>query len=64
MKRKLSSKLIFGLLAVGILIISIITVAYAASSVDGCHTYCAKKYPTSFSHYSACMDGCLHAPQQ
>lgn len=49
-------------LSVVILIVSIGIVTTQAASLDACYKLC-KKYET-WKEFIACMDGCLHAPQE
>ncbi len=29
---------------------------------DRCHQFCGEQYPTSYSQYHACMNGCMNGP--
>lgn len=64
MKRFFSQKVLLVFLSFLMLGLSLIITLDAAPTLDGCHKYCAEKYPSSFQLYLACMDGCINAPQE
>lgn len=56
------SKKILLFLSVVMLIVSIGVVVMQAATMDQCYKFC-KKYET-WKEFIACMDGCIHAPQE